>query len=67
MSSTSSRLSAEMQISTSLVSCASAIGLGVNCRNLSWVSSITWMVSEKTMQAAVSSLNCSFFAAPIAS
>ena len=42
-----SRLSAEMQISTSLVACASAIFFGVNWANLSWVSSITWMVSEK--------------------
>jgi hypothetical protein len=53
ISSTAARLSQEMQISTSLVSCASAIRLGVNCRNLSWVSSMTWIVSDRTMQAAV--------------
>ena len=67
ISSTPSRLSAEMQISTSLVVFASAIFLGVNWRNLSCVSSIAWMVSEKTMQEAVSSQNCSFFWAPTAS
>ena len=65
MASTSSRLSADRQISTSLVARASAIALGVNWRNLSWVSSMTWMVSETTMQAPVSSLNCGFFVAPI--
>ena len=67
MLSTSSRLSAEMQISTSLVVRASAIAFGVNCRNLSWVSSITWMVSEKTMPEAVASENCSFLTAPMLS
>ena len=66
MSSTSSRLSAERQIRTSLEVLASAIFFGVNCLNLSWVSSIAWMVSENTMQDAVSSQNCGFLAAPIA-
>ena len=65
-SSTAARLSAEMQSSTSLTVLASAIALGVNCRNLSWVSSITWMVSENTMQEPVPSLNRSSLAAPIA-
>jgi hypothetical protein len=64
--STASRLSAERQISTSLEVLASAIFFGVNWRNLSWVSSMAWMVSENTMQEAVSSQNCSFFSAPTA-
>ena len=66
ISSTASRLSAEMQIRTSLEVCASAILFGVNWRNLSWVSSMVWMVSENTMQDAVWSENCSFCVAPIA-
>jgi hypothetical protein len=56
----------EMQINTSLDVLASEIFFGVNCRNLSWVSSMTWMVSESTMQDAVLSENRSFLVAPIA-
>src|SRR4051794_14138666 len=65
-SSTSARLSADMQIKTWLVVLASAICLVVNCRYFSWVNSITWMVSENTMQDAVSSQNCALLTAPIA-
>src|ERR1700712_5924384 len=65
-SSTSARLSAEMQSRTWLVVFASAIALVVNCRYLSCVISIAWIVSEKTMHDAVSSQNGSRFTAPIA-
>jgi hypothetical protein len=53
MPSTASRLSAEMQISTSLVSLASAILFGVNWRNLSCVSSIAWDRIREDMHEAV--------------
>src|SRR5262249_44682607 len=66
-SSTSARLSAEMQSSTWLEVLASTIFLEVKCRYLSCVISIAWMVSENTMQDAVSSENCGFLTAPIAS
>ena len=67
VASTSSRLSAETQMSTSLACFASAIGLGVNWRNLSWVSSMAWIVSENTMHEAVLSQNRSSLRAPTAS
>lgn len=67
ISSTSLRLSADRQSNTWFEVLASAIGFGVNWRNLSWVSSMAKMVSEKTMQLAVSSLNCGFLTAPTAS
>src|SRR6185437_8551578 len=57
-SSTSARLSAVTQSSTWLDVLASTIFFEVNCRYLSWVISIAWMVSENTMQDAVSSENC---------
>src|SRR5262249_30357349 len=66
-SSTSARLSAVMQSSSWLDVLASTIFFDVNCRYLSCVISIAWMVSENTMQEAVSSENCSFLTAPIAS
>jgi lactoylglutathione lyase len=65
--STSSRLSAERAIRNWLVLCASAIGRAVKLRYLSCVSSMTKIVSENTMQAAVSSENCGFLVPPTAS
>ena len=67
IASTASRLSQEMQSKTSLVRCASATSLGVNILNLSWVSSMTLIRSERTMHAPLSSLNCGFRVRPIAS
>ena len=61
------RLSSEIASNTALVLWVSAICFDVNCLYLSWVSSITWMVSDNTMQAAVSSVNCGLFLAPTAS
>ena len=43
------------------------IGRLVKVFHLSWVSSITKIVSESTMQAAVSSVNCGLLAKPSAS
>ena len=51
--STVSRLSTVVQSSTSVLACASAIGLGVKSAKRACVRIITWMVSENTMQAAV--------------
>ncbi len=42
-------------------------GQGQNSENLAWVSSITKIVSENTMQAAVWSEKRGFRSAPIAS
>ena len=39
----------------------------VKLENFSWVRSMAWMVSENTMQAAVSSENMGFMVAPTAS
>ncbi len=49
--------------------CGIGVGnlLGVNWLNFSWLRIIAWIVSEKTMQDAVSSENIGFFVAPIAS
>ena len=52
---------------TSLAWRASEIGLLVNDAHLGCVSSITKMLSDNTMQAAVSSENCGLFTAPTAS
>src|ERR1700743_3128309 len=66
MSSTSARLSAVTQSSNWLDVLASTIFFDVKWRYLSCVISIAWMVSENTMQEAVSSENCAFLTAPIA-
>src|SRR3569833_2892229 len=60
ISSTSFRLSADRQNNAWFEVLASAIGFGVNWRNLSWVVSMTKMVSERTMQLAVPPENCGF-------
>jgi hypothetical protein len=63
--STASRLSADRHSITSQEPFASTIFFEVNWRNFSCVSSIAKIVSENTMQDAVSSQNISFFFAPI--
>ena len=61
IASTASRRSREMQSKTCAVVLASAIVRAVNRAHLACVRSMTMMVSDRTMQAAVSSLNLGLF------
>jgi hypothetical protein len=66
ISSTLALLSNVRQVRTSVVLCASANGFFANSLNLSRVSSMALMSSEKTMQAAVLSVNFKSFLKPTA-